>query len=56
MYAKFAAAFAAIAIVLSMVAFAPTASAEPETPAQPVGSVTLCFTIPLGFFAVSICI
>ncbi|MEV5833505.1 hypothetical protein [Nocardia sp. NPDC052112] len=58
MYAKLAAAFAAIAIALSVVTLAPTASAAPETPAPTpaVGSVTFCFTIPLGVFAFSICI
>ncbi len=56
MNAKFAAAFAAIVIALSVVTLAPTASAAPETPTPTAGSVALCFIIPLGSFAFSICI
>ncbi|MET8872809.1 hypothetical protein [Nocardia sp. NPDC004604] len=57
MTTRIASAFAAIAIALSVAA--PVASAAPEAPAptaDPVGSVALCFNIPLGFFSFSICI
>lgn len=57
MYRKFASALAAIAILLTVVAFAPVASAAPEGPtAAPVGSAFFCFNIPLGVFSFSICI
>ncbi|MEV0292992.1 hypothetical protein [Nocardia sp. NPDC050710] len=59
MTTKIASALVTIGIILSAATLgAPAASADPVAPASTpaVGSVAICFTVPLGFFSFSICI
>ena len=60
MTTRIASAIAAIAITLSLGAIgAPSVSAAPVPPVPATdiyGSVTVCLTVPLGWFSISFCI
>ena len=54
---RIALALSTVAVAASVGLVAPaTASAAPVVTPTPVGSVALCFGIPLGFFTFSVCI